>query len=465
MSISIVAVFLVSLLVFPTLAVHQSVQVISSHGMIKSPISWLHTDGAYIRNEDGEIVSLRGLDFIEPAYRSDALGGSPPGTLAERAERFKELGVNYVRLEIDQTFWDENRDTNGDGIGNRDFTMQAIHEFTSRGIYVIPGLHGSISENFYTDTQAWIDWLIDSLVTPNLINPGVAGIYIWNEPRYGRWGGTDLGGGVTSGYWDAVKEVCRQIHEANPNLLMVVHAEMFNGGGFCPVLKTDPIPTPNVVYTWHYYYAYENVFDPYMGWLTGILDPTWQYAVDKGLPFYQSYYLGNYAKARQEFEQWLYDKFLWVPTELNLPIVNDEFSFSGNDEHYVTFRACRSCLAANNGVPQRGVTFWTVSETLDAPSGNPVKKPADSNLYPTPTYCPICGEAMPRPREDPEPGYPQVMHDFLQILNKYNCNWAYFAWHGARTYDWGGGLTLSDMYSLSGRGEIWEDYLSASAPT
>ena len=70
-SVSIVAVFLVSLLVFPTLAVQQSVQVISSHGMIKSPISWLHTDGAYIKNEDGEIVSLRGCAFIEAAYRID----------------------------------------------------------------------------------------------------------------------------------------------------------------------------------------------------------------------------------------------------------------------------------------------------------------------------------------------------------------------------------------------------------
>ena len=417
----------------------------------------MHTDGAYIRNEAGEIVSLRGCAFIEAAYRIDECGGSPPGTLTQRADRFKELGVNYIRLEINKDAWDENRDKNGDGIGNRDFTMQAIQEFTSRGIYVIPGLHSGIPSSFYTDTQAWIDWLINNLVTPNLGNPGVAGIYIMNEPKYGNFGGTDLGGGVTSGYWDAVKEACRQIHAVNPNLLIVVHADTHEG--FCPVLRTDPIPTPNVVYTWHYYYVYTPAFDPYMGWMTGVLDPTYQYLANKGMPFFQSYYYGNYVKARQEFEQWLYDSYLWVPTELNLPIVNDEFAFTGNDEPYFAYRACAKCLEANNGVPQSDVTFWHVADTLDAPGGNPVTRP-----FPDVTYCPRCGEPLPRPREDAEPGWPQVMHDFLQILDKYNCSWSYYAWWGA-TYDAGYGLVQSDMNSLTERGEIWAEYLSASAPT
>ena len=103
--------------------------------------------------------------------------------------------------------------------------------------------------------------------------------------------------------------------------------------------------------------------------------------------------------------------------------------------------------------------FWKVADTLASPGGAKVSAP-----YPSITYCPICGAPIPRPREDFEPGYPQVMRDFLQILNKYDCNWSYFAWWGA-TYDAGYGLTLSDMYSLTERGEIWKDYLSASAPT
>jgi len=413
----------------------------------------LHTEGKLIKDSSGRVVSLRGCDFLEPSYLSDRCGGSPVGTLVGRAKRLRELGVNYVRLEVNKEKWDENRDTNDDGIGNRDFTMQAIQEFTSRGIYVIIGLHAGIPDEFCTDAQAWATWLIDNFVTPNLDNAGMAGIYIMNEPRYGRFGGTDLGGGVTSGYWDAVKEVCKQINAVNPNLLIVVHANMLNAAGFCPILRTDPIPTPNVIYTWHYYYCYSPMFNPYLGWMSGILDPDYQELVKRGMPFYQSYYLGDYAKAKQEFEQYLYDRFMWVATELNLPIVNDEFAFSGKAEHYSSYRVCIACLEANDGVVQNGVTFWKVADTLASPDGKKVTEP-----FPAVTYCPVCGAAIPRPREDFEVGYPQVMRDFIEILNKYDCSWSYFAWWGA-TYEGGYGLCLSDMYSLTERGEIWKTYL------
>jgi hypothetical protein len=456
------AIISFALFVSPIQSTQQSTRTIFSQGTIsleKGGLSRLHTDGAYIRNEAEEIVSLRGCAFIEPAYRSDTLGGEPPGTLAQRAERFKELGVNYVRLEIDQAKWDENRDTNGDGIGNRNFTMQAIQEFTSRGIYVIPGLHGSISPNFYTDTQAWIDWLINNLVTPNLNNPGVAGIYIMNEPRYDMFGGTGLGGGVPSGYWDAVKEACRQIHAVNLNLLIVVHADTANQAGFCPVLRTDPIPVPNVVYTWHYYYMYNVLFNPYLGWMSGVLDPDYQEFVNRGIPFVKDYTFGNMTLARQEFEQYLYNRFLWVPNELNLPIINDEFAFTGSrgDENTILsfkgYRACATCLANNGGVPQMGKTFWFVSECYS----DPALTTKMTSPYRGTCYDPL-GHAMPEPHPGEEPGWPQVMHDFLQILNKYNCNWSYYAWWGA-TYDAGYGLT-TDMYNLTERGEIWNDYLN-----
>ena len=454
----LVAIFFVSLLVFPTLGAQQSWSVISSHGMItggSGKLGWLHTDGKYIKTASGQIVYLRGCALIEPAYDVDRLNG--PGTLATRAERLKQLGVNFVRLEINIDNWNANTDTNGDGIGNRDFTTQAIQEFTSRGIYVCPGLHsGSFRNQFPYDTQAWINWLLNNIVIPFKDNPGVCGVYIFNEPGYGAWGGTNLGGGVTSGYWNAVKQVCQAIYAANPNLLVVVHADMANQDGFCPVLRTDPIPTPNVLYTWHYYYVYGPEFNPYLGWMSGVLDPSYQELVNRGHPYYQSYYYGNYTKARQEFEQYLYDRFMWVPTELNLPIINDEYGWTGDEEPYFSYRACQKCLAANNGVPQSGVTFWKVGDTLDAPSGNPVGE----GPYPDITYCPICGEPLPRPREHPEPGWLQAMHDFHQILNKYETHWSYYAWW-PKTYG-GYGLSIEgDMWSLSETGEVWKDYLNA----
>jgi len=411
----------------------------------------MYTDGKYIKNELGQKVFLRGCAFIEPAYYVDRLNG--PGTLASRAERLKELGVNFIRLEINIDNWNANTDTNGDGIGNRDFTIQAIQELTSRGIYVMPGLMGgSFRSQFPYDTQAWINWLLNNIVIPFKDNPGVCGVYIFNEPAYSAWGGTNY-----SGYWNAVKQVCQAIYEANPNLLVIVHANTQEG--FYPPFVTDPIPTPNVVYTWHYYYSYGPAFNPYLGWMSGVLDPNYQDLVNRGQPFYQSYYLGNYAKARQEFEQWLYNGYLWVSEELNLPVINDEYGWTGDEEPYFSFRACKKCLAANNGVVQRDVTFWNVAQTLDAPGGNGVGE----GPYPDVTYCPRCGEPLPRPHEHLEPGWPQCMKDFHAILNKYETHWTYYAWW-PKTYG-GYGLTIEgDMSNLSEPGKVWAPYLTPLAP-
>ena len=443
----LVAVFFVSLLVFPTLSAQQSGQIISSQGAIGGGgnLGWLHTDGKHIKTASGQIVYLRGCALIEPAYRVDNLA---VGTLADRAERLKELGVNFVRIPINRQYWEANTDTNGDGIGNRDFTDMAIQELTSRGIYVFPGLHYGLTtqdwQTYATNPTVLADWIVNNLVDRYKDNPGVVAIYVINEPHFHEWGGTDYGGNVTSGYWNAMKVVCQRIHEVNPNLLMIVHADMINEGGFCPVLRTDPIPTPNVVYTWHYYYAYLPAFNPYLGWMSGVLDPDYQELVNRGRPYYQSYYTGNYTKARQEFEQYLYDRFLWVATELNLPVINDEYGWTGDEEPYFSWRACTEC-------GWHGHVTETLDEHGSLVSGRP---------YPDVTYCPTCREAIPRPREHPEPGWPQPMHDFHQILNKYETHWSYYAWW-SKTYA-GYGLSIgNDMWSLSKTGEVWKDYLNA----
>ena len=396
--LSLVAIFFVSLLVFPTLSAQQSGQVISSQGVISGggKLGWLHTDGKYIRNEQGEAVPLRGCAFIEAAYCTDELQHPWTGhTLADRARRFRELGVNFVRLEVWGDKWDANLDTNGDGIGNRDFTVQAAEAFSNESIYVIPGLQYGYPIPW--TKEGWADWLINDFLPYFEHIPNVVGVYIMNEPQptFPSWGGTNLDGGLTSGYWEAVKYVCEQIHQHYPNLLIIVHADLWSEWRFSNILRTDPIPTPNVIYTWHYYYLYgpEGV--------TGA--QSYQELANQGMPFYESYYDGDYAKARVEFEQWLHDKYLW-PTDLNLPIINDEFGFTGNETQ---------------------------------------------KTIPTP---------------EPEPGWPQCMRDFIEIMNKYSCSWSEYAWW-PKTYG-GYGLTLSDdMSGLSSVGEVWKDYLNGQTPT
>jgi hypothetical protein len=312
------------------------------------------------------------------------------------------------------------------------------------------GISSSEEQVWAANPQIVVDWYMNNIIYRYRNNKGV-NIFVWNEPHYGVWGGSNLDGGITSGYWNAMKVICQALHEANPNLLMIVHAN--TDSGFSRILRTDPIPTPNVIYTWHYYYCYYPAFNPYLGWMSGVLDPNYQELVNRGMPFFQTYYYGNYTKARQEFEKWLYDSYLWVPTELNLSIVNDEFGFAGDEEPFFSHRACQTCLKNNDDVPEPDITFWYVSQTLDAPGGNHVNAP-----YPNVTYCPRCGDALPRPHEHLEPGWPQCMQDLIEIMEKYYCGWNYFAWW-TKTYA-GYGLTLDDMTTLSGIGLVLKDCLS-----
>lgn len=439
-----VAIIFIASSVYPILGAGQSAHImISSQGTISPKLSALHTDGKYIKDELGNVVLLRGVCLYEVPSYVDHLKYNKP--ITAYVARLKELGINYVRLPVNKPDWDVNNDTNGDGIGARDFNYQVIDAFTKAGIYVFVGLMYGVSsseeQSWAANPQIVIDWYINNIINRYQNNKGV-NIYVWNEPHYGVWGGSNLGGGITSGYWNAMKAICQALHEANPNLLIIVHADTWTSAGFSRVLQTDPIPTPNVIYTWHYYYCYAPTYNPYLGWMTGVSDPDYQELVNRGMPFYQSYYYGNYTQARQEFEKWLYDNYLWVPTELNLTIVNDEFGFTGDEEPYFSYRACKECG-----------WYGHVTDTLDAPDGNHVQQP-----YPNVTYCPICGAALPRPREHVEPGWPQCMRDLIEIMEKYYCSWNYFAWW-TKTYA-GYGLTLDDMTTLSQTGLVLKDCLS-----
>lgn len=414
----------------------------------------LHAEGRYIKTESGKTIILRGCHIYDINAYIDHLYANE--SIASRVAILKDLGVPSVRISIIQNSFNANTDTNGDGIGCKDFYYQFIDALTAAGIYVTIGLMYDMTwteAEMAANPQMVIDWYINNFVTKYKDNPGFAGIFIFNEPHYDAWGGSSLGDGLYSGYWNAMKQICAGLHAVNPNLLMIVHAD--TSAGFCATLRTDPIPTPNVVYTWHYYYCHGPQFNPYLGWMSGVLDPNWQELVNRGQPFYKSYAFGDYANAKQEFEQYLYNGYLWVPTELNLPVINDEFGFNGDEESYFSYRACQICLAANGGVPKSGITFWYVSQTLDAPGGSPVSAP-----YPDVTYCPICGAALPKPRAHSEPGWSQCMLDFTEILDKYYCNWQYFTWW-VKTYGGYGLCTGSSMTALGKVGVVWECLLLA----
>jgi len=398
----------------------------------------LQTEGSKIKDSRGNPVALRGFDFIELAYEVDKLRGG--ATLEKRAKQFKNIGANLIRIEVNYDHWNANLNTNDDDKGNRDFIMEATEVFRRWGICVLLDFHSGKPAIFYTSPTAWADWLVENLVTPFLDNPYVVGVNIMNEPPYGQFGGVNLGGGVTSGYWEAAKIVCARVHAVNPNLLMIVHANMENERGFCPILENDPIPTPNVVYNWHFYYSYCPAFNTYHPWGSLDPDPTYEDCKLRGQPYYQSYAAGNLAQARQELEQVTYEKFLWVPNELNLPIMIDEFGFNGDELPHFSRRKCPN-----------GHWEGQVRDTLDE-LGNPKKPPWTGTVY-----CPIDGAAIPQPAPYGEPGWPQCFEDYLSILNEHGVSWTYFGWW-PKTYG-GYGMVEHDMKTLSKVGRVLSNYI------
>ena len=435
----LVAILCLCLLILPIRSAQQNAHVISSQGIINGnkSLGWLHTDGKYIKDADGNIVHLYGATIIEPAYIGDHLRYNQP--ISQRIATLKSMGINFVRLIIDRAKWDANVDTNGDGIGNRNFTIQVGQALSDAGIMFVTGIMGAPSEPWPQDQ--WASYVINNMIMPFEHMSGFVGVFILNEPHTEQWGGINYDS-VSSVYWDSAKYVCAQIHAHNPNILIIVHANGWSKWGFSNILKTDPIPTPNVCYTFHYYFGYAPQMNPYLGWMSGgpkgVLDSNYEELVNRGMPFYKSYYQGNYTLAKQQLEQYFLTNYFWAATDYNLPIVNDEWGFSADEEGYFSWREC----------PTDGCTWirGRVADTLLSPRGTP----AGVGPYPAVTYCPQDGTALPKPHDHVEPGWPQCFLDQVDIFNKYMNLWANFAFW-PKTYS-GYGIVQDDMTTLAPQG-------------
>ncbi len=172
----------------------------------------------------------------------------------------------------------------------------------------------------------------------------MAGIYIWNEPPaeffgYTRW-------------WEMAKNAAQAIHNENPDLLIFIASDYRSRQGFYSQMFDDPIQVPNVVYVFHYYYHYDYYYfknDPRL----------------VNFPFYTSYLNGNYATARLQLRQHLYDRWIHA-VDKGYCIALEEFGFTAN--------------------------------------------------MPTPDGWGI------------EPGWPYSQNDVLDMLNDYSVSWNYFSW-------------------------------------
>ena len=212
------------------------------------------------------------------------------------AERMAELGVTWIRIFIRPSFWTDPTI----GASYKDLIDRFVQEFTSRNIYCIVGLLGFDMSIVPDNPTPWLDFLKE-LANRYKGNPGMCGIFIWNEPPAPPF---------NADIWHEWAVLGAQsVHDANPNLLKLVHCDRANRAGIDNYWISNPISVPNVVYVFHDYY--------------------WQNYYYDHRDFTESYKAGNYSLAKQQMEQSMYNRYFKYAVEHNMCIMNEEFGFNG----------------------------------------------------------------------------------------------------------------------------------------
>lgn len=405
-------------------------------------LSWLHTDGRYVKDAYGRIVRLRGaavgelqdgyaLSFGSPAisrYWGQADGsyaevsGHPPNSLG----LLKRSGANFVRFVVNWWNWmgistvgvygTEYNDLIARGMTSETYRQgvdDLIRELTSRDIYVqiMPtggGKHESPShwalfvDNYKADYLSWFQQIAQRYIN----NPAVMGFEIINEPR-GFFNDYPY-----SGFWrDFCLEVAQVLHSVNPKLLVfVANTDRTVDGGTVESQMADsgykvvgdqfalnPLPEPNIVYLWHHHYTWKE---------------EWAGGADND--FWWSYWNGDNELAKQQYEAFLYKIAFRVPVEHNLPIMNNEFNLK--------------------------------------------------------RFRPDTQERLPY-------NVDVIASDLMDLMNIYDGHWSWWGWNGSAGYPWDYSPETNQLVymgdqanypyvwnTLSYLGEIWKDHLAPPTP-
>ena len=314
------ALFLVALLSFVCLTIPFGLGLqshgitISSQGAIRySTLTWLHTDGKYIKNESNQTVFLRGAAFGGLETYTYWQGGYD--FLVYRMNQFFLLTdgkPTVIRVPI--TPYPKSTDTqykfpNLPTIYN-EAVDQIVRLAEQKNIYLVLEFHGGCSQSECTrlgqDPTDWINWWLH-WVNRYKNNPIVCGFEIWNEPWDANFGGGDSSLGRQR--WLNIATQCYQaIKAANPKaLVFVASASSFN---FIDQYWRENPLGEGAVYTWDIYYK--------------------NFAYD-WIPI--CYDTGDFEEGKRRLEDFL-GRVCGIRTtsaDYNLPVLGSEFSWSGEE--------------------------------------------------------------------------------------------------------------------------------------
>jgi hypothetical protein len=132
----VILLFAISLLATPTLCL-QGIQNISSYGVVNYGVSgmrWLRTNGKWIVDEDGNVVILRGANFMGYEF------GAWDTHTEEDYARMASWGFNVVRLPIAWAYIEQQPGAYDSGY-LRNYVDKDIAWAKKYGIYIVLDMH------------------------------------------------------------------------------------------------------------------------------------------------------------------------------------------------------------------------------------------------------------------------------------------------------------------------------------
>lgn len=236
-------------------------QNIPASGQIHYPLSWLHTEGNLILNENGQVIRLQGAAFDGLEWAYDNIQVLYDGNWNEDLiTQFKAHGGNSIRFPLtcykhDAEYWS--------------MVDEFVQWCKNQEVYVIIDMHFGdpdaigagwendevlIMQNPTTPLNelglstsgypniSWVDWCV--FYADRYINdPTVCQINIWNEPCYRQLSDID----ALFAIWRNAADICiGAVQAINSNILCGVWG-MYNGGTL-RYWNSNPLTHPNVVY-------------------------------------------------------------------------------------------------------------------------------------------------------------------------------------------------------------------------
>lgn len=291
----------------PCLALQGSSSRIESVGTInyQRQLTWLHVDGRWIKDENGNIVTLRGAGEMSLAYGIYGVTSYDDHSRYLSKHTFEiaaQAGANIIRfgLNMEDTF----------NTKYQDMVKQAVQWCKELGMWCNIEFHAPDSGG--GQGEYWM---------PVLLDPEGTGFYeaweIWaqefqNESTVCAFGlMSEPPPEGTNGYtyeeleamWrPIVVEAIHRIHAINPNVLIFVDNIQWSSD--LHQFIENPLNEPNVVYCLHRYYHFD--------WYTN------------HLPYANAYASGDFETGYNLMKQFYYDKGFKL-LDMGYPVIMEEF--------------------------------------------------------------------------------------------------------------------------------------------